>query len=52
MIEMRVPGAPQHEVLPCRPGTAKNAELGTVPVLRSGTLCCSAPGTQKAQYFR
>ena len=32
--ELRVPGAVQHEVMRCRPGTFTHSEFGTVPVLQ------------------
>ena len=40
----RFPGAAQHEVVRCRPGTVTNAALGTAPDRRCTTSCCIASG--------
>jgi len=41
-----VPGAAQHEVVRCRPGTAQHSALGAVPDQRCSISCRTASGTQ------
>jgi len=41
---MRFPGAAQHEVVRCRPGTVTNSESGAIPDQRCTTSCCTASG--------
>src|SRR5262249_10912571 len=40
----RVPGAAQHEVMRCRPGTVQNSEHWTVPDQHCSVTRCSASG--------